>query len=388
MSKKTLLFVDDEEMILDGLRRSLRSMRKEWDVEFAVGGKEGVEVMQSKHFDAIVSDLRMPEMDGAQFLANAKQLQPDSVRIVLSGHADRDLAISSARSAHQFLAKPCSVEDLIAVLRSAFELRQVFEQPGLREFAQGADLPKIPKLYDALCEAISGENADLDDIVSIVEQDTSIAARVLQLVNSAFFGVGKNVDSLAQAVSLLGLDMLKAIVLESELLSSVPDLPAEELEALAQRSLKLAQSCDRICKSLGYPDSVRDQAMTAAVLQNIGKLILACAEPPHHVALSERNASCQRAAEVEQLGFTTAELSAYTLALWGLSDAIVEAVCFHQNAKMSSMLEEETPLTTLSAAALAFDIAQGQEPEIDISMLPPSFGPVVEEVQQSLLATD
>ncbi|MDJ0855264.1 MAG: response regulator, partial [Desulfobacterales bacterium] len=89
MDRKRLLFVDDEPMVLKGLQRSLRSMRQEWEMTFAAGGREALDAMQAQPFDVVISDMRMPEMDGAQLLEVVKRDYPQVVRIILSGQLDR-----------------------------------------------------------------------------------------------------------------------------------------------------------------------------------------------------------------------------------------------------------------------------------------------------------
>lgn len=356
-----ILFVDDEQLILDGLKRSMRKFRKEWDVEFAPGGAAAIERMEDVRFDAVISDLRMPEMDGAEFLAAAKRMQPDTIRVVLSGHADRDLAVSSARSAHQFLAKPCTVEDITGVLRAAFDLRAAFNQPALRVFAEGAEIPKLPRLYDALCATIAAENTDIEDAIAVIEQDPSIAARVLQLVNSAFFGITSKIDGVHQAVQMLGLDTLKSIVLSSELLAAAPELVQTDLEELGQQGLRASRMCQQLGKSRDFPASVVDQAMTAAVLQNIGRMILVSADPPYQQQMQFKSCVAQLHDEKARIGFTHRELGAYTLALWGLSDPIVQAVCSCHDVEKASTLNE-APVALLFAAnrALGVEAADAQ----------------------------
>ena len=87
--KKRILFVDDERKELDDLQRILRSMRSEWEMEFAVSGQEALGVLKDESFHVVVADLRMPGMDGRQLLGRVRKLYPQIVRIIVSGHSDK-----------------------------------------------------------------------------------------------------------------------------------------------------------------------------------------------------------------------------------------------------------------------------------------------------------
>src|SRR5208283_4746248 len=104
---KSVLFVDDEPYVLDGLRRMLHGYRGEWRMKFTTSASQALQFLAETPCDVIVTDMRMPDMTGAEFLARVAQLYPQVVRIVLSGMCDRQQSLALAVSAHQFLAKPC-----------------------------------------------------------------------------------------------------------------------------------------------------------------------------------------------------------------------------------------------------------------------------------------
>ena len=106
-AKTRILFVDDEPLVLQGLQRMLRPMRNEWEMAFVESGRRALEEMATLPFQVVVSDMRMPGMNGAQFLSHVQELYPRTVRLILSGHADKDLIMKCVGTAHQFLAKPC-----------------------------------------------------------------------------------------------------------------------------------------------------------------------------------------------------------------------------------------------------------------------------------------
>src|SRR5580692_6285327 len=102
-----ILFVDDEPQVLQGLRSSLYTRRENWDMHFAQGGAKAIELMQESHFDVLVTDLRMPGVDGTTLLARTRVDSPDTICIVLSGYADEEQSHRLISLAHRYLSKPC-----------------------------------------------------------------------------------------------------------------------------------------------------------------------------------------------------------------------------------------------------------------------------------------
>jgi YesN/AraC family two-component response regulator len=101
---RRILFVDDEPMVLQGLQRSLHNMRAEWEVEFAGSGSEALETMARSSFDVVITDMRMPGMDGGQLLHQVKRRFPQTVRMILSGQSDQETILRLVGPTHQFLA--------------------------------------------------------------------------------------------------------------------------------------------------------------------------------------------------------------------------------------------------------------------------------------------
>src|ERR1700733_7175339 len=151
--KKRILFVDDEDFALRGLERLLRSMREEWDMEFVDSGEKALARMNGAAFDVIVSDMRMPGMNGAELLNEVMKHHPKTVRLILSGYADRDLILKCVGSTHQYLAKPCEAESLKAAVSRASNLEGSLQSERLKSLVgQMSRLPSIPSLYMQVVE--------------------------------------------------------------------------------------------------------------------------------------------------------------------------------------------------------------------------------------------
>jgi HD-like signal output (HDOD) protein len=353
---KKILFVDDEPNVLEGLERMLFPMRREWHCKFVGTGHEALDVMASEPFDVIVTDMRMPGMDGAALLTEVRDLYPDTIRFVLSGQSDKETIYRSVGPAHQFMAKPCDPKTLKAHVDGAFALRALLGNDHLkRRIAQAGTLPVLPEAYTALMDELQSEEPSLNKVGDIIESDIGMTAKILQMVNSAFFGLRQNVTSASQAVSLLGLDTIKALVLMIGVFSQADNrkLPATfSLDALWNHSMAAGKCAQEISQAEKACKASVNDAYTAGVLHDVGLLLLAVnffEDYSHVLDYAFVNSVPLADAEREVLGCTHAEVGAYLLGIWGLPESIVQAVAFHHCPSMCPALNF-SPLTAVHVA--------------------------------------
>jgi HD-like signal output (HDOD) protein len=331
---KRILFVDDEPRILEGLERMLHPCRKQWDMTFAASGREALEILTCKTHDVIVTDMRMPEMDGAELLQRVRERYPAMIRIVLSGQFETEAAMRVVQAAHQFLTKPCDAGKLQEVIgRSCQSAEIVFDAATRSVVAAIGELPPLPRTYATLVGALSDPQTSLDQVGAIVERDVAVAAKVLQLVNSAFFGLSHEVSTVSMAVSYLGFEVLKQLVMTVELFRTFTctrPVTGFSVEQIQRHSRSVAA----MAAKLPIPQNLSAATSVAALLHDVGKLILALRLPePFERALeaSLRENRPLYSVEEELHGTSHAEIGAYLLALWGLPASIVGAVSRHHH---------------------------------------------------------
>jgi len=338
---RRVLFVDDEPNILAGLQRMLRPLRDEWEMEFVMGGTEALHSLAAQPFDVIVTDMRMPGMDGATLLDLVSRSHPDVVRIVLSGQANQEAILRVVGPAHQYLSKPCDSETLKAKLRQAFVLRDLLSNPSLKSLvARLRSLPSVPAVYVQLMNELRSENASLQRIGEIIEQDVAMTAKILQLVNSAFFGVRVHVVSAAQAVQLLGLDLVRTLMLSAEIVSQLDGRAMKRFRAsdIWRHSLDVSRFVRVIARLEQLDEDTTGHAVTAALLHDAGRLVLASCLSDEYGIIVDRAVRDEQSlvqVEHEELGCTHAEVGAYLLGLWGLPDQVTAAVAWHHRPSCS-----------------------------------------------------
>jgi len=352
--KTRVLFVDDEIRIIEGLRRSLRNMQQEWEMSFVGSGQEALDTLSQKPFDVVVSDMRMPGIDGAQLLAEVKKCFPQIARIILSGHSEQKFIMKSVPIAHQYLAKPCDVETLKSVVIRACKMRSLLADDSIKRIIADINtLPSLPPLYVELMEELQSPRVSIQRIASIVSKDIGMTAKILQLVNSAFFGLQQHVSSPFQAVTLLGIDTIRALVLSVHIFSHFDSkISSIPLERIWNHSLLTGILAKAIAKEENQKQIVIEDSFTAGLLHDVGKLILSVYIPEQYHEVQERAKSGKISlcdSEKETFGVTHCEVGAYLTGLWGLPDPIVEALAFHHD-PAACPLEEFSPLLALHVA--------------------------------------
>lgn len=326
---KRVLFVDDEPRVLDGLKRMLRGMRKEWDMAFAGSGEQALELMAGEPFDVVVTDMRMPGMDGAELLSRVQALHPQSVRIVLSGHAELEAALRAVPVAHQFLSKPCDSDTIREVVDRACRLQTLLGDRNLQQAVSHVrSLPPVPEVYRKLTAALANPEVAVADLVEIVAQDAAISAKILQLVNSSFFGLARRITTIADAISYLGTSVLKNVVLTAEVFRETPEVKVAGFSLAREQQHALFTA--RLAKEI-LDGGAADDAFVAGLLHDVGKLVLAVELPEHYGAAAAAQAPGEPFHEAEQRvhGIGHAEIGGFLLGIWGLPYPIVEAVANH-----------------------------------------------------------
>jgi HD-like signal output (HDOD) protein len=326
-----VLFVDDDPLVLLGLRRMLRSERNQWVTQFATRGSEALALLDDFDFDVVLSDMQMPDMDGAELLTRVRERRPAAVRIVLSGQSERSSAVKAASVAHQFLSKPTDARALRNAVSRARDLEDRLDQARLRSALGALDvLPSPSATVRSLNAAFADPSSDLDLIARIVEPDLAMSSKILQLVNSAFFALPREVSSLHEAVAYLGLENLRAVATSADMFQALQSGPSAE--QLAWRLQAHSQGVVRLANHI-LPRATRPgDLFLGALLHDIGLLAAAALVPDLWADLVTGTSGPWTGQDEERvLGATHSDIGAYLLCLWGMPYGAVEVVARHHD---------------------------------------------------------
>ena len=304
-------------------------------MQFALGGEEALKLCQASRFDVVVSDMRMPGMDGAMLLGQVRDLSPDAARLILSGYSDVDLTTRAIPVAHRVLAKPCDGIELQSTIESFCALQDLFCASDLRRvIGTIGELPSLSRTYIELAQAAEDPNTSLTTVAKIMGKDIAMVAKVLRLVNSGFFGLAQTVTSLEAAVAYLGMETIKNLALATDTFKVFTLAPgiAPSFEDMQRR----AQRAAVIMGTLPLPARLHDVGIVSALLHDIGELALACKLPHEFCAALElaRATGCSQVEAEEQIiGTSHAEIGAYLLGLWSIDSLVIEAVAPSSSAR-------------------------------------------------------
>jgi HD-like signal output (HDOD) protein len=338
----SILFVDSDRNQLQSLKRTLREFKNRWQLHYAEDAKQAQEIMQKSVVDIVVSETQLTGMPGSELLKEVKRHYPSVTRLLFSGQALRTPAQEIVHHAHQFIAKPCNSDELINILERVLHLRTLLNNTAIEEMISSlGTLPSLPATYQQMITALQSDATTVKDIGQIVAQDIGMSAKILQMVNSAFFGLPQQIASPERAVSLLGIEAVTNLALTAGVFSQLdPDIMAEfNLEQLWRHSLLVSGLVQRLCKAAGMDQQHSQVPILAGLMHDLGKLVLATNDSQEYRRILQQS-QCDQAPlhviEAESLWCDHAAIGAYLMGLWGLPFSAVEAVALHHSVKDQS----------------------------------------------------
>lgn len=365
--KKNILFVDDDENVISGIRRQLRPYREQWQLFFANNGSQALQIMRQNPVDLVICDMLMPEMRGDELLKQISRLYPGTIRVILSGYADEATIKCAMEVAHQHLIKPCNAETLREAIAQIFKIQACVKNPRIIDgLGDPNRLPSLPKIYRELNAAVADENTTVNDLADIFAQDMVLSAKLLHLVNSAYFGLHRHVSSLGDAISMIGIKKLNSLILSVHLKTAFPvtDPKLERyMEFFWKDAVRVAELAKLISLSEQQQEDRPDQAYLGGLLHNMGLLIFLSRGGDQLALLMEqvRN-TCVPVSELETriFGFTRSEAAAYILSLWKIPPRIIESILL-QNTPSQADYDGVSALTAVHVAACLLKPAVMQE---------------------------
>jgi HD-like signal output (HDOD) protein len=345
-------------------------------MKFVGSAQAALEALKSEPCEVVVTDMRMPGMNGAELLEVVQREYPDTIRLILSGQAETESVMKALGVSHQFLSKPCDADVLQGTISRAFALRDLAGSEQVKTLvARINKLPTLPSTYQQLVEALKHPNSSIEDVTRVIARDPAMTARLLKLVNSAYFGLQKPVADVARAGALLGLDRIMALVLGQGIFSDceAPRVPGFNMDALWHHSVTTAAAAHRIAIAEQMDRDQVAAAFLAGMLHDIGKLVLAMGLPEQYASVL-RQASDKpgelHSIEMRELHAAHTDVGAYLVGLWGLPNTIAEAIAFHEDPAQAPDKTFGLPAVIHVADRLARrpDVSDARAPELGLNL--------------------
>jgi HD-like signal output (HDOD) protein/CheY-like chemotaxis protein len=375
-TRPTILFVDDEKSVLDGLRRTLFGQRDHWSMHFATSGLEALALMDRQPVDVVVSDMRMPGMDGAALLNEVRRRHPASARIILSGYSDREAIFRTIGPAHQYFVKPCNAQLLVEAVSRALATRSLLHSPVLLSLVAGMKtLPALPVVLMDLLEELQSAAGSAASVARIISSDVGLTAQILKLTNSGFFYSVGPVADVQAAVRLLGFETLRAVAVLAGVFVTFHKngIDHAAVSRLETRSLEIGALARRLAEVERLDRAQIEQAGCAGMLAHVGSLLLFAERAGMMLDLGrdlDRSGGDVISAELAAFGASHAELGGALLGLWGFTDPVVEAVLFHHHPSVSpfAIVAGLSPIAAVHAAQhLIKPLPSGADPVLWMS---------------------
>lgn len=360
--KLEVLIVDDERFVLDGLRRQFRNQRDRWNVRFVDSGESALAAMRELPAEVIISDMRMPGMSGAELLRQVYQHWPESVRFVLSGQTDQTELLEHVGYIHQYMQKPCDHVILERAISRTVNFVKLIESPDLRGIVTGIrSLPVVSDTYIRLVQALESEESGADEIAEIVSQDVGLSVKILQMVNTAFFGLTRDIVNLKDAVVLIGISNLTTMVMTVQIFDQMTDKSKSScfVGKIWAGSNELASRAAQLAKNHGLNKDLRDMVTLCAMFSHIGRAIISQMMPANHEKIAELVKSkgiTMDQAEVEVLGVSQELIGAYALGLWGFDEKVIDSVVYQAHPETIEGITDQHPLVWVHQARTQFGI--------------------------------
>ena len=332
-----VLFVGEDVALWDDLNRLFATSSGGFQMAFAHTGTEALSIMEQAPVRAIVADMQLKGMNGAQLLGEMLQRHPGVLRFIRADLADQQAVMKCVGSAHQYLIKPSDGQTVVDALRRAFHLETWLPSDMVQGImSQLRRLPSPPQVYFKVVEALQSPDFDIDAIGRHIEHDPAMTAKLLQLVNSAVFGLRLQVSSAREAVMYLGIETTKSVILLAHTFSYFDRIKPNciSVTALWQHCIRVGRVAQAIAEGEGASAEIVGQSFTAGMLHDCGKLALVANMPDEFSKAVElaRERRCELwEAEKEVFGANHAEVGGCLMGIWGLPMPIVESVALHHH---------------------------------------------------------
>lgn len=330
-----VLFVDDDQNFLEGLRRSFAKYRNEWRIEIALGAEKAFATMEQRCFDIVVADQDMPGQSGDYLLGAVARRWPSTIRVTLSGRAKTEIASCLISKAHFILTKPCESEEIAAYINRVAARSKEIKNDFVRSAMAYFTTPILPT------------RSKLGISEGRLNSDLITGASLLQIAISHLSNDGQNgAQAVTDSTVRLAAEQLVRVAGEEK-----PDPYSNlQVERLWTEAVEIAETAKAMGTAAGIAGADAQHLEIAAAFCNIGSIALAAKFPDlYQKEVGETETPQRWEAERNFFGASGLTIAAYLLSIWGFSDGVIEEV-INQNVTLATMAGHDTTERVLSAA--------------------------------------
>ncbi|MGB9911753.1 MAG: HDOD domain-containing protein [Candidatus Kapaibacteriota bacterium] len=331
--KTGILFLSDETTIKE-IIRNVVPLQDDFDIFFAESGEKGLQILANNKIDIFFGSPNITLPSGSNIFYEIKRVFPETIRFALVSNLESPSVAQLSQYVHQFVQPPYTLENLKERIERTSSLQKTLKNENIKELVQNITaLPSLPELYIQIEQEVARPDFSLSKIGNLIAKDPNLTAKILQIVNSAYFGLQREITNINFALSYLGVNVIKSLIFYIHLFSNFKVTPENRkyLEQFWKHSLIVASNTYHLAEKHLTSKSEIDSAYTAGVLHDVGKFVLlnTYTYPQNVMLLAEQKAMDNLEAENEIYQCTHAEIGAYLLGLWGFPITIVEAVAYH-----------------------------------------------------------
>ncbi len=351
MGDKRILIADPNQTAWDEFRLTLG---EGWTVVGAGNGQAAMTEAEKRPFDVVVANYDLPELDGAELLNQLRIANPKTLRFIASAESQREKVVCHVLGGHQFLPIPYNR----AATKTVIE-RSVAESYGMSQSMRELvgrirTFPSIPSLYLDVVSALNDPNATTDDIGNIIAKDMAMTTKLVQMLNSAYFGLPRTITNPTEAVGILGFETVKSLIMTVKMLNQYDKVKPVyfSIDSIWKHSTNVAQTAKALAMLETGDTQLSGHAYTAGLMHDLGKVILAANfDDQYHGAHTIARKQNVPLWEVEKeiFGASHGEIGAYLLGLWGISPEVTQIAANHHHPARSSD-ERFTALTAVHVA--------------------------------------
>jgi putative nucleotidyltransferase with HDIG domain len=367
--KSILCFTGFSGHELELLQEQASGLSTTWECDFHAKGEAVLLAMANKSYDVVIANVRLSDMSGAELLHHVGKLKSNTLCIAVGDLAEQNLVIDYLGGTHRFIARPFEPKELVSMVRRSLSLDAWLASDQLRALLPKLRrLPSLPITYFEVLKQIESPNTNVQDVGAVIANDPAVTARLLQMVNSAAFALAQKITDPVDAVSHLGMETVRSLVLCLQVFTEDETLKQAgiSMEELWDHSLTVAKIARQIMLQLTSAPRLANDAFTAGLLHDIGRIVLATNLPKAYREILESSRQSRVPLHIEEIkafGINHTQVGAYLLGVWGMPVGFVEAAALH-HAPGHTDTSEISLLTAVHVANVLAYAEQPQENEI------------------------